>query len=158
ELIPRTRHVVLHLGGVDYIDSGGLGLLVRYLIRAQRSSGSLSVCAVSPKIDEVLRITKLKTVFAPYETEGAAITEAHRGDDASLAGSTVLCVDQSTDVGAYLRELLKAAGYRVLTAHNLPDALILLIATRPAVVVVSEELHAIRSTHTAEEFHRIAAE
>src|SRR5438045_8493791 len=126
-------------------------------MRAQGSSGSLTVCAVSPKIDDVLRITKLKAVFPPYETEGAAITEAHRSEEASLTGTTVLCVDKSPDVGTYLRELLKAVGCRVLTAHNLPDALILLIATRPKVVVVSEELHAARTTHTAEEFHRIAA-
>ena len=66
-LMPRTRHVVLHLGEVEFIDSGGLGLLVRYLVRAQRSTATLSVCAVSPKIDEVLRITKLKTVFPPYK-------------------------------------------------------------------------------------------
>ncbi len=157
--MPLARHVVLHLGGVDYIDSGGLGLLVRYLMRAQRSSGSLSVCAVSPKIDEVLRVTKLRTVFPPYESEAAAITDAHRdGAAIDATGTTVLCVDRSTDVGAYLRELLKAAGYRVLTAHNLPDALVLLVATKPKVVLISAEMNAMRSTHTAEEFHRLAAE
>src|SRR5207247_1188888 len=117
----------------------GLGLLVRYLLRAQRMSGTLTVCAVSPKIDEVLRITRLKAVFPRYETEVAAITDVHRSDtveNASAAGATVLCVDASADVGAYLRELLKAAGYRVLTTHNLPDALILLVATQPKVVVI----------------------
>jgi anti-sigma B factor antagonist len=156
-LIPLNRHLVLHLGDVDFIDSGGLGLLVRYLLRAQRSSSSLSVCAVSPKIDEVLRVTRLKTVFPPYITEAAAITDAHRADAASGESATVLCVDASTDVGTYLRELLKAAGYRVLTAHNLPDALVLLIATKPKVIVVSAELHAARSTRTAEQFHQMAA-
>ena len=158
-LIPRTRHVVLHLGEVEFIDSGGLGLLVRYLARAQRSTATLSVCAVSPKIDEVLRITKLKTVFPPYETEAVAITEVHRrhatADD--VAEMTVLCVDTSSDVSTYLRELLKAAGYRVLTALNMPDALVLLVATRPTVVVVSAELNAQRGTRAADEFHRLAA-
>ncbi len=159
DLIPRTRHVVLHLGGIDYIDSGGLGLLVRYLSRTQRSSGSLSVCAVSPKIDEVLRVTKLKSVFPPYETEAAAISEAHKSDAAAgSAGATVLCADGSTDVSVYLRELLKAAGYRVLTANNLPDALILFIATKPKVVVLSSELYAMRGTRAADEFHRLATQ
>jgi anti-sigma B factor antagonist len=159
-LIPRTRHVVLHLGAVEFIDSGGLGLLVRYLARAQRSTATLSVCAVSPKIDEVLRITKLKTVFPPYETEALAITEVHRRDTThdDVAKTTVLCVDGSSNVTAYIRELLKAAGYRALTALNLPDALVLLVATRPAVVVVSAELNGVRGTRAAEEFHRLAAE
>ena len=57
-LIPRNRHLVLHLGGVDFIDSSGLGLLVRYLVRAKHGTGTLSVCAVSPKIDEVLRAVR----------------------------------------------------------------------------------------------------
>ena len=73
------------------------------------------------KIDEVLRVTKLRTVFPPSQTEAGA------------------------------------AGYRVLSAHSLPDALILLVATKPAVVVLSDELHAVRGTRTAEEFHRLAA-
>jgi anti-sigma B factor antagonist len=156
----RSRHLVLHLGDVEFIDSCGLGLLVRYLVRAKHSSHTLTVCAVSPKIDEVLRVTKLRTVFPPYETEAAAITEAHRTDAASevnAGATTVLCVDVSADVSTYLRELLKAAGYRVLSAHNLPDALILLVASKPAVVVLSAELHALRGTRTAEEFHRLAA-
>ena len=158
-LSPRSRHLVLHLGGVDYLDSCGLGMLVRCLSRAQRSSGTLTVCAVSPKVDEVLRVTRLKAVFPPYETEAAAITEVHRADtgqDAVTAGTTVLCVEASTDVGTYLRELLKAAGYRVISAHNLPDALVLLTATQPKVVVVSAELRAFRSTRSAVEFHRLA--
>jgi len=158
-LSERSRHVVLHLGGVDFIDSCGLGLLVRYLLRAQRMSGTLTVCAVSPKIDEVLRITRLKSVFPRYDTEADAIGDVHRSDvpNAAVADATVLCVDASADVGAYLRELLKAAGYRVLTADNLPDALILLVATQPKVVVIGAELSAARNTRTAEEFHRLAS-
>jgi anti-sigma B factor antagonist len=158
-LIPRTRHVVLHLGGVEFIDSGGLGLLVRYLARAQRSTATLSVCAVSPKIDEVLRITKLRTVFPPYETEALAITEVHRRDTThdDAAKTTVLCVDASSDVTTYLRELLKVAGYRVLTALNVADALVLLVATSPSIVVVSAQLNAVRGTRAAEDFHRLAA-
>jgi len=159
-LLPRNRHLVLHLGEVDFIDSSGLGLLVRYLVRAKHGTGMLSVCAVSPKIEEVLRITKLRTVFPPYESEAAAIADAHRrvaSLEAGADGTTVLCVDGSADVSTYLRELLRASGYRVLSAHNLPDALILLVATQPQVVLLSAELHAARGTRSADEFHRLAA-
>ena len=142
-LLPDTPHVLLHLGGVDFIDSGGLGLIARYLTRPQDRRGTLKVCAVSPKIDDVLRITRLKSVFQPYATEADSIADLHRGSqgiDAAFDNPDVLCVDESPDVLTYLRELLKEAGYRTLTAANLPDALILLKATRPKIVVIGAEL------------------
>jgi DNA-binding response OmpR family regulator len=51
-------------------------------------------------------------------------------------------VDQSTDVLAYLRELLRGAGYNVLTNSNLRDASILVRATRPSLLVVGPSLSA----------------
>jgi anti-sigma B factor antagonist len=156
ELMPRTRHIVLHLGAVDSIDSGGLGLLVRYLMRGRRSSVSLSICAVSPKIDEVLRITKLKSVFPPYVDEADAITDVH-ADFGDPNQTTVLCAAASSDVTAYLRELLRVAGYRAISAQTLPDALTLLIATRPKVVVLSAEFAEFKETRTAQDFHQLAA-
>jgi anti-anti-sigma factor len=158
-LLPFSPHIVLHLGGVDFIDSSGLGLLVRYLTRAKNSRGGLTVCAVSPKIAEVLEITRLKPVFQPFDTEADAIAAAHRrsrAEDSSIRSASVLCVDKSADVLAYLRELLTASGYTAITASNLPDALILLTATRPQVVVIGSELRAMTGTRTAEDFHKLA--
>ena len=159
ELMPFSPHILLHLGAVDFIDSAGLGLLARYLTRVQNASGSLKICAVSSKIDDVLRITRLKAVFQPYETEADSIAAAHRADrsDASLGTPDVLCVDPSADVLAYLRELLKEAGYRAFTAANLPDALILLKATGPRAVVIGAELRAMRGTRAADEFTRLTS-
>ena len=57
---------------------------------------------------------------------------------------------------AYIRELLGQAGYGVMTASNLPDALILLQATRPKVVVIGAGLHSAIGTRTAEAFNRLA--
>jgi CheY-like chemotaxis protein len=57
---------------------------------------------------------------------------------------------------SYLRELLKEAGYRTLTAANLPDALILLKATRPKIVVIGTELRT-AGTQAATEFNTIAS-
>lgn len=158
-LIPAHPHIVLHLGGIDFIDSGGLGLLVRCLTRAQNAFGDMKVCAVSPKVDEVLRVTRLKSIFQAYDSEAEAIADAHRGgrgSDFSFLSASVLCVDHSPDLLAYLREILKGAGYHVVTAGNLPDALVLLRATRAKVVVIGAQLRAARSTRTAEEFHGLA--
>ena len=158
-LAPMHPHIVLHLAGVEFIDSGGLGVLVRYFTRARNAHGALSLCAVSPKIAEVLRITRLQAVFEPYETEAEAIAEAHRPgrrQDPSFVDPSILCVDTSPDVLAYLRELLKEAGHGTLTAGNLPDALILLKATRPTLVVMGAELRAATGIGCAEEFQRLA--
>jgi anti-sigma B factor antagonist len=157
-LLPESPHVLLHLGAVDFIDSGGLGLIARYLTRPQDRRGTLKVCAVSPKIDDVLRITRLKSVFQPYATEADSIADIHRGSHGidTFENFDVLCVDESPDVLSYLRELLKEAGYRTLTAANLPDALILLKATRPKIVVIGTELRT-AGTQAATEFNTIAS-
>ena len=159
ELLPFSPHILLHLAAVDFIDSAGLGLLARYLTRVQNARGTLKICAVSPKIDDVLRITRLKAVFQPYETEADPIAEVHagtRGASTSLLHPNILCVDPSEDVLAYLRGLLNEAGYRAITAANLPDALILLKATGPRVVVIGAELRATRHTRAAAEFNKSA--
>jgi DNA-binding NtrC family response regulator len=60
------------------------------------------------------------------------------------------------DVQAYVRGLMGQAGYGVLTAGNLPDALTLLQATQPKVVIIGSELRAARNTQSAETFNRLA--
>ena len=98
-------------------------------------------------------------MFQPYETEADSIADLHRnsqGIDAAFDDPDVLCVDESPDVLTYLRELLKNAGYRTLTAANIPDALILLKATRPKIVVIGAELRA-AGTQAYEEFKNMAS-
>ncbi|HKH69953.1 MAG TPA: anti-sigma factor antagonist [Vicinamibacterales bacterium] len=156
DLLPINSRILLHLGEVDFIDSGGLGLLVRCLTRVQNAAGQLSICALSPKVSDVLRITKLDSVLKPYYAEADAIASAHSEPPAgdNRTGALVLCADSSPDVLAYLRGLLKSAGLRVVTAENLHDGLILLKTMRPTVVVIGAELHAKRGTASAEEFQR----
>ena len=155
ELLPMNSRLLLHLGEIDYIDSGGLGMLVRCLTRVQNAAGQLSICALSPKVSEVLRITKLDTVLKPYIAESDAIASAHSDPQASdnTAAALVLCADASPDVLAYLRGLIKSEGLRVVTAENLHDGLILLKTMRPTVVVIGAGLNAARGTASAEELH-----
>ena len=158
-LFPISPHIVLHLGEIDFIDSGGLGLLVRLLTRAKHAHGHLSVCAISAKIENVLKTTRLRPIFQAFETEADAIAAADqiaRRSDLSFLNANVLCVDQSQDVLAYLRELLTEAGYHVLTAANLPDALTLLQATQPKVIVIGTKLREARGTRAAGEFNTLA--
>ena len=157
-LMPLTPRIVLHLADLEFIDSAGLGLLVRYFTRTRNAHGILALCALSSKVVEVLRITRLDAVFQPYETEAEAIVDVHRPgrrQDSSLVNHDILCVDPSPDVLSYLRELLKGAGYAALTAANLPDALILLTATRPSIVVMGPALRATNGIGTAAQFERL---
>ena len=156
-VIPVHRQVLLHLGEVDFVDSAGLGLLVRYLTRAQNSAATLRICAVSPSVDHALRVTRLQPVLRPYDTEAQAITDAHRGRGETPPGGDILCVDASENVLAYLREVLRNAGYRAVSVGNLHDALILLSAVRPRIVVISQALRSTTGTRSADEFHRLTA-
>lgn len=153
-------YIVLDLGGVDFIDSAGLGLLTRYLSRSRAARGHLTLCAVPPKVSEVLRITKLQSVFESYASEVEAIAHAHQPAPSASASSRVstdiLCVEKSVDVQCYVRELLAQEGYSVLTAGNVADGLILLQSVRPKVVVISADLRALNTTRTAERFNTLA--
>jgi len=156
DLAAENSHIVLHLGGVDFIDSSGIGLLVRLLTRIRNAGGSFAICAVSAKIREVLVVTRLDGVFVPHDSEADAIVDVFRIRSASsgpLSGG-ILCVDSSHDVLAYVREMLRSAGYPVVTAANMPDAMTLLIATRPRAVVISS---ALRATRVALAFNERAA-
>lgn len=78
DLLPMNPRILLHMGEVGYIDSGGLGLLVRCLTRVQNAAGQLNLCALSPKVREVLNVTRLDSVLRPYFTEADAISRVHR--------------------------------------------------------------------------------
>jgi anti-sigma B factor antagonist len=161
DLLSDQPYVVLDLGGVVFIDSGGLGLLVRLLNRNRRTRGDLKLCAVPPPIVEILRITRLRTIFESYATAAEAIaafyqpsTSVNIVDDRFT--TDILCVDTSEDVLAYVRQLLLQDGYGVLTASNLPDARILLTATQPKLLILGAGLDAATGTRVAETFKRIA--
>jgi anti-sigma B factor antagonist len=156
-LLPMNSRILLDLGEVDFVDSGGLGLLVRCLTRVQNAAGQLSLCALSPKVSDVLRLTRLDGVLRPYRAEADAIASAHheaRTSDDNTRSSLILCADTSADVLAYLRGLLKGAGHRVVTVENLHDGLILLTAMRPSVVVMGAGLYGLRGTRSGDEFRR----
>jgi anti-sigma B factor antagonist len=160
-LIPESPSIVLDLGGIDFIDSRGLGVLVRLLSHVRVAGGDLKLCSVPARVTEILKITRLRTIFDSHESEGAAIAAFYaRAQTTSAAehlASDILCVHSSPDVLAYLGELLRQAGYGVMTSTNLPDALMLLKAARPPLVVISAELQAARGTRTVDAFHELAA-
>jgi anti-sigma B factor antagonist len=71
-----ARNVVVDLGGVDFLDSTGLGVLVGALKRLRAAGGTFAlVCAKEPLL-KIFRITALDQVFPIYPTVEAATGSA----------------------------------------------------------------------------------
>jgi anti-sigma B factor antagonist len=67
------KKLVLNLEGVPYIDSAGLGEIVRTYTTVSRQGGSLKLLNLTKRIEDLLSITKLLTVFETFDTEPEAI-------------------------------------------------------------------------------------
>ena len=78
-LIAQNKKIVLNLGGVSYIDSGGLGTLVALYTTAHNSGGSIKLCNLTQRVGDLLQVTKLLTIFEVYETEEEAIPSFRKG-------------------------------------------------------------------------------
>lgn len=66
------RKVLLNLAGVPYVDSAGLGELVRCHTRVVRAGGSIKLLNLTSRMRDLLQITKLVTVFETFESEDSA--------------------------------------------------------------------------------------
>jgi anti-sigma B factor antagonist len=68
-----NRKLVLNLAGVPYVDSAGLGEMVRCYTTVARDGGTLRLVNATKRIKDLLTITKLITVFDHYDSEEEAI-------------------------------------------------------------------------------------
>ena len=67
------KHIVLNLADVSMVDSGGLGELVRTLTTTQKHGGSLKVANLPKRIQDLLVMTRLVTIFDTFDDENAAV-------------------------------------------------------------------------------------
>jgi anti-sigma B factor antagonist len=67
------KKLLLNLEGVPYIDSAGLGEIVRTYTTVSRQGGNLKLVNLTKRITDLLSITKLLTVFETFETEPEAL-------------------------------------------------------------------------------------
>ncbi len=74
-LVNQDRHkkVVLDLGGVTWMDSSGLGVIVSGHTTLRRAEGMMKILNATKKIHELFIITKLITVFETFASESEAI-------------------------------------------------------------------------------------
>lgn len=142
-----TKSVVLNLTDVDFVDSAGLGLLARIQRSLRTDRGDLKICGMRESLLKVFTITHLDRVFELYDSEEQAI-EAFRqrassvSEPAKPAKRTILCVDESKDVLAYLGALLRRLGYEVLTTRTAADFARFLRAARPDAVLAGQGMGA----------------
>src|SRR6476619_1418728 len=71
------KKILLNLGGVNYIDSSGIGELIANYTTVSRQGGQLKLLNLTDKIQNLLVITKLLTVFDVYEDEATALKSFH---------------------------------------------------------------------------------
>ncbi len=67
------KNIVLNLSGLQYLDSSGIGELVRIYVSVVKVSGQMKVVGLSPKVEEILKITQLYQVFPEFPSEEAAL-------------------------------------------------------------------------------------
>lgn len=140
ELIPESpRHIVLQLRDVVFMDSSGMGALVRLMSMLKSKGIKLGLCSLPPLVDKALSVTNLLKLFGVYATEEDAVKAAYGLDakHSSMAhADSILCIGDTADLRAYLGAVVRAAGYQPLTCGGLYDAKILMSAGKPRLIVL----------------------
>jgi anti-sigma B factor antagonist len=72
-LLHDRRSIVLHLGDVVFIDSSGLGTIVRTLTSVRQAHGELKLCNVPEHVRKVLELSHLAKLFDAHESEEKAV-------------------------------------------------------------------------------------
>jgi anti-sigma B factor antagonist len=72
-LAQGRRKILLDLGGVSTIDSSGIGEMVACYTTVTRNQGQLKLLNLSPKINDILQVTQLITVFEVFDDEQEAL-------------------------------------------------------------------------------------
>ena len=83
-LVSEGHHkILLNLAGVNYIDSSGLGALVSAFTSVRKQGGELKLVNLTQKVDNLMQITKLYTVFDIADDEAAAVKSFDRSTAAN---------------------------------------------------------------------------
>ncbi len=69
----NKKNILFNLAQVSYVDSAGLGAIVSAYTTVTREGGSLKLANVTKKLQDLLSITKLLTVFETFDSEDEAV-------------------------------------------------------------------------------------
>lgn len=65
--------LILNMGEVPYMDSAGLSELVRCYVAIKKRSGRMALLDLTRKVNDLLTIAKLLTIFETFESEAEAL-------------------------------------------------------------------------------------
>ena len=69
----QQKNIILNLSGLMYLDSSGIGELARIYVSVVKHGGTMKVIGLTPKVEEVLRITHLSQVLQECPDEQTAL-------------------------------------------------------------------------------------
>jgi anti-sigma B factor antagonist len=72
-LAQGRKHIVLNTSGLTYLDSSGVGELVRNYMTVIKQGGDMKVVGLTSKVEEILKITKLHQVLQEFDDEESAM-------------------------------------------------------------------------------------
>jgi anti-sigma B factor antagonist len=70
---PGTRRLVLNFSGLEYMNSGGIGMLVTLLVRANRQNQELAAFGLSDHYRQIFELTRLDEAIAIHDDEPSAL-------------------------------------------------------------------------------------
>ena len=70
---PGVKAVILNFTGLEYMNSGGIGLLVTLLVRANRQRQRLLACGLNDHYRQIFELTRLDEAVAIYANEVEAL-------------------------------------------------------------------------------------
>lgn len=71
-----AKGVVLNFDGLEYMNSGGIGLLVTLLVRANRQKQRLYACGLNEHYRQIFELTRLDEAIQIFDDEAGAVTAA----------------------------------------------------------------------------------
>jgi len=71
-----TKAIVLNFSGLEYMNSGGIGLLVTLLVRANRQKQKLFAYGLTDHYKEIFELTRIDEAIGIYESEDEALAAA----------------------------------------------------------------------------------
>jgi anti-anti-sigma factor len=129
QLCQEVEQIELDCGQVTFLDSSGIGVLVRSLVRARKQGKVLRLGTVSSRVRQTLELTNVISQFTPVGAETQKM----------LRGLRILFADPSPEVRTFAGALLKERGAHAETCASIYDVKVLASKTRIDLIVVPAE-------------------
>ena len=72
----KAKTILLNFSGLEYMNSGGIGMLVTLLVRANRHKQKLFACGLNAHYRQIFELTRLDDAIGIHDTESDALTAA----------------------------------------------------------------------------------